>query len=42
MKKSYLAFFANKQLLRSSLIALFMLIGSFFVNFYAGSYATEK
>jgi len=42
MRKSYLAFFADKHLLRSSLVAFFILIGSLFVNFYAGSYATEK
>jgi len=42
MKKAYQLFFSNKQLLRSSLAAFLLLIGSLIFNFYAGSYANEK
>ena len=42
MRKAYTLFFANRQVVTSSLIALVLLVGSLFINFYAGSYANEK
>ncbi len=42
MIKTYKLFFFNKPLFRSSIIAFLLLIFSFIINFYAGSYATER
>ncbi len=40
--KKYRAYFCNKQFLLTFGLALIMLGGSLWVNFYAGTYATER
>ncbi|MEI8091032.1 MAG: hypothetical protein WCG98_01995 [bacterium] len=42
MRATYKVFFADKKLLRSSLVAFLLLAGSLVMNFYAGTYANEK
>ncbi len=42
MRRAYKLFFLDKQLLRSFFVAMSLLLGSFFINFYAGSYANEQ
>lgn len=42
LHSTYKIFFSNKSILYATIVSLVFLFASFFINFYAGMYATER
>lgn len=42
LKNKYKLYFKRRDFLTSLAVGMFLIVGSFFVNYYAGTYATEK